>query len=159
MNVLHTCIYLYFLRHLYLYAFFLSLAFPRFLFLSHNCLWSVPSEYQCAAVSLETVRRERRAGYSEGVFMMLALLPNALLISMCAFTCMAHVQKCVSEGLSFYLREFDEILPVIVCFPCTCLRGCAGWMPAVSSSSLPSSSLLFLALLSDSVSGITAEEC
>lgn len=115
-----------------LLSFSLSLSCSASPSFSHNCLWSVPSEYQCAAVSLETVRTERQAGYSEGVSMMLALLANVLLISTCVYvcSCMAHVQKCVSEVLNYYLCELDEIHPTIVCFPCTCLRGSAGWMPA-----------------------------
>ena len=69
---LHTHIYIYIYIFIFctisisMLSFSLSLAFPPFLFLSYNCLWSVPSEYQCAAVSLETVRGEMRAGYSEG---------------------------------------------------------------------------------------------
>ncbi len=50
-------------------------------------------------------------------------------VCVCVCTCMAHIQKCVSAV--FYLCVLDEICSMIVCFPCTWLRGCAGWMPAV----------------------------
>ena len=57
----------------------LALSLAPSLSFSLDCLWSVPSEYQCAAVSLETERAPGGgggAGYSQGVFMLLAPFPK-----------------------------------------------------------------------------------
>lgn len=131
---LHICIYMSLLS-----------ASPLSLFLSLPLFLSLTIAYEVSPQNTNVLQspwkqweqRARRATVRE-FFVMLALFPNALLISMCVCMCAHawHTFKSVfSKVLSFYLCELDEILPMIVrqmfvCFPCTCLRGCAGWVPA-----------------------------
>lgn len=112
-------------------SFFLSPALPLLLSLTIAYEVSLQNTNVLQSPWKQWEQRGRQGTVRE-FFMMLALLANVLLISTCVYvcSCMAHVQKCVSEVLNYYLCELDEIHPTIVCFPCTCLRGCAGWMPA-----------------------------
>lgn len=147
-----------FTRTLYLYFPSLSLCFISLLLapplsFSHNCLWSVSSEYQCAAVSLETVRTERQAGYSvQGVFYDVGTLTKRTphyYVYLC--TSMAHAQYRVSKVLSFYFWDSSNDCVSTVCvFPMHMLGRLCRVDANGSSSSLPNSSLLFLALLAGS---------
>lgn len=136
----HICTYS--LRHLCLVR---SLSCSPSLPFPHNCLWSVPSEYQCAAVSLETVRTERQAGYSEGGFFLIYLF---IFNDVGTVTSLVHVCMCgtCSEVCfwSFYLCELDKIHPVD-----RPARLCE------MDAKLPAPAPL-LALLTGSASGITA---
>lgn len=118
----HKCIYVSFLSELFLSPCHLSHSCTISLSFTHNCLWGVLSEYQYAAVSLETVRTERQAVCSKG---RCCYQINSLLIHVCTIT------EKLSDGwfwspsfLQKLLAGWDFLLGCLersCVFPGTCL--------------------------------------
>lgn len=126
----HICIY--FLHHLRLYAFFPSPALSLFLSLTIAYEVSLQNTNVLQSPWKQCEQRGRPGTVREFLWCWRCYQMHSSLVRacVCVCTCMAHVQQRVSEVLSSYFCELAEIHPMTVCFPCTCLQGCAAWMPA-----------------------------
>lgn len=140
---LHICIY--FLLHLYLYALFLAPALPLFLSLTIAYEVSLQNTNVLQSPWKQWEQRGRQGTVREFLWCWHCYQMRSSLRRACMCVC-AHAWRmfksvCFSKVLSFCLGELDEIRPMIVCFPCTCLARLHRVYASGSSSSLPSSPL------------------